>query len=635
MNGGLLRHNPRRVLYCLAALFLLAVVRLGAQSPAEPARPRHQTGQGTILHHTRQAKPVQPVPAKRAKDKFHRPPLQNPIRPTVPEVNRYLPNKVFLEQADSLYKLENDLDGRQIVKGGVVFRQANMWLYCDSAYYYPDINSLDAFGHVRLKQNDVTSMQADRVYYDGDSRLAQLRCGPSQPKVILRDKTATLTTDSLDYDLTQSLGWYDCGGVLVDGPTRLTSIFGEYNTDSKDADFYNDVVLVNSKDNYTLRTDTLYYNTASKTATIVSPTTIVGPDDEIYATDGWYNTATGMTQLISRSKIVHRDSVGNATLLEGDSLVYDRERRITYAYSFRNIGKHPTPVVVTDTANKTMLVGGYGLYDQLNRVAMATEYPLMIEFSRPDTLFLRADTIYSYIVDARPDSLDSVKIASGIDVRLKQWRCARAYNRARFFNQQLQGVADSMVFTESDSLLRMFYSPIVWSGERQVNGPVIHVHFNDSTADYADLPQGGMASEYVDSDGSTHFYNQLYGRKMHAVLENKTLKHLDVEGNVQTIVLPAESDSTYNRLVHSESSFMSVDMRGRKIGKLKMWPEVTGFVTPLFLLKPGEQLLPDFEWYEKLRPERAWYGEHIRWVDNLGEVSDELDEHFRKARNSK
>lgn len=626
-----LNHNPRRVVYALLTIIIVAFIRLGAQSPSEPARPKHHTGQGTILRH--QQTPAS-EPVKKGKDKYHRPPLQTPIKPQVQDVSRYLPNKVFLEQADSLYKIENDFTVRQIVKGDVVFRQANSWLYCDSAYFYPEQNSLDAFGHVRLKQNSVTSMQADRVFYNGDMRMAQLRCGPSQSKVVLRDQHSTLTTDSLDYDMNTSLGWYDCGGVLVDGPTTLTSLFGEYNTETKNADFYHNVVLVNSKDNYTLVSDTLYYNTATKVARIVSPTKITGPDDEISATNGWYNTATGMTELTSRSLITHRDSVGNATTLEGDSLVYDRVNRITHAYSYRNHTHRSTPVVVTDTANKTTLIGGYGFYDQANRVAMATEYPLLIEYSRPDTLFLRADTIYSYIVKAEPKPVDTDSILNSTEIEnsVKEWKVARAFHRARFFNQELQGIADSIVFTECDSILRMYYGPVVWSGTRQVNGPMIHVHFNDSTADYADLPEGGTAAEYVDEDEIDKFYNQLRGRKMHAVLENKALKHLDVEGNVQVIVLPAESDSTYNRLVHSESSYMAVDMRGNELGKLKMWPEVTGYVTPLFILKSGEQFLSDFEWLEELRPERAWYGDRIKWIDNLGEVSTELDEYFQRQR---
>ena len=58
-------------------------------------------------------------------------------------------------------------------------------------------------------------------------------------------------------------------------------------------------------------------------------------------------------------------------------------------------------------------------------------------------------------------------------------------------------MADSIVFVERDSMMYMFRKPIVWSGERQVTGNRIDVHFNDSTADWALLPESGMMSEYV------------------------------------------------------------------------------------------------------------------------------------------
>lgn len=67
-----------------------------------------------------------------------------------------------------------------------------------------------------------------------------------------------------------------------------------------------------------------------------------------------------------------------------------------------------------------------------------------------------------------------------------------------------------MVFVESDSMMYMYRKPIVWSGERQVTGNRIDVHFNDSTADWALLPESGLMSEHVGED----FYNQLAGKKM-------------------------------------------------------------------------------------------------------------------------
>lgn len=680
------------------------------------------------------------VTTKQQDEVFTRPKPTRPIRPEIPGVNRYQQDKIFLEYADSLFKTENfrDTVERQIVKGNVKFRQAGMWMYCDSAYYYPVLNSLDAFGHVRMEQGDTLFVYADKLYYEGNDRMARLKNGPSNPKVKLINRDVTLTTDSLDYSIAMELGWYSKWGVIDDKVNNLTSLYGEYSPGTKIADFYHDVVLVNNRDGFTMLTDTLHYNTDTHVARIESQTEIQGATDTIFTRRGIYNTEEGNAELLSRSTIVHRDSNNNVTTLEGDSIIYDKITRISRAYMFGNPAKHPMPMVLTDTAHKTTLIGGFGLYNDSTKEAFATIYPLLMEYSQGDTLFLRADTIKTYIVTemvkasrrytlsgfpefegkptlrardgkvkldddffslkcpllyaalaqlnkvAPPQKIDekkkeSVPLPERLDPRKelyqglqeagidtlpkelhradsesnnmesmsqaaadipaddsktvehdsiplvpKEFHIAQAYHRARFFKQDIQGVADSMIFVERDSMMFMFRKPIVWSGERQVTGNRIDVHFNDSTADWALLPESGLLSELVDED----FFNQLSGKKLFATFADQTLKDLEVSGNVEMIFLPQESDSTYNRMVAAESSYLTLEMKNGQMDRLKMWPEVNGTVTPLFMVKKQQQFLQQFRWWKSLRPVRERIGDRWRWADNLGEVPDDLEAYF-------
>ncbi len=161
-------------------------------------------------------------------ESYTRPKPTRPIHPEIPSANRYRQDKVFLEQADSLYRRAYDSEEHQIVKGNVRFRQGGMWMYCDSAYYYPEKNALDAFGHVKMQQGDTLFVYADKLFYNGDERRARLRCGPSEKSVRLINRDVTLTTDSLDYDLGMELGWYAYGGKIDDRINVLTSIYGQY-----------------------------------------------------------------------------------------------------------------------------------------------------------------------------------------------------------------------------------------------------------------------------------------------------------------------------------------------------------------------------------------------------------------------
>lgn len=575
---------------------------------------------------------------QKKEESYRRPEPTRPIRPEIPSADRNQSDKVFLEYADELYTDEMRERNQQVVRGNVKFRKGGMYMYCDSAYFYAETNSLDAFGNVKMEQGDTLFVFADLLYYNGERQLARLRTNGRQ-KVRLINRDVTLTTDSLNYDMMVDLGYFMEGGTIDDKVNNLSSVYGQYSPRTKEAEFNDKVVLVN--ENYTMETERLLYNTDTHIARIVSPTIIKSENDTILTRSGWYNTTTEEAELNSRSTIIHADSLNNVTTLEGDSIVYDKAAGISRAYMFRDRNKSAQPMVITDTANKTILIGGYGYYNDKKKEAFATEYPLLMEHSRPDTIFLRADTIrtftYHYgkkpikpiLTDSLGNPLDSISQATAIAEadsinRDTEYHVAKAYKRARFFRIDMQGVADSMTFDSRDSMLYMNRRPIVWSSNRQIFGGVINVHFNDSTVDRADLPEYGMMAESVEED----FYNQLSGKKMTAYFENQQLKQLYVDGNVQAILLPAEKDSTYNKLVNAESSYMLIDMTDQKMDKLKMWPEVTGSVTPLFLIKSSQYYLPDFKWYEAIRPRREWYGDKTKWADDLGDVPDELEHYF-------
>lgn len=552
-------------------------------------------------------------------ENYKRPEPKGPTRPVMPSQNRYQKDKIFLEQADSLYRI-NLFEDVKIVKGHVKFRQGGTIMTCDSAYFYAEQDRAECFGNVKMNSGDTLHIYADRLYYNGIRQFAKLRNGPTARKVRLINRKDTLITDSLNYNFQTRLGWYDQGGELRDPTASLTSYYGQYSPATKNADFYRNVVLINRKDKYKLLTDTLYYNTRTGIARIVSRTILQGAKDTIITSAGTYNTKTGFADLTRRSMIVHKDSNNNVITLEGDSIVYDRQLNLSKAYRYRAPGKRSHPVVITDTANHSVLYGGYGYYDNRTRTAMATEHPLLMEFSRPDTVFLRADTIRTFVLKSEPvkDTLGNVLRDS------KDYYMAKAYNRSRVFRNDIQGVADSITYVEIDSMIYLHRKPVVWSDDRQLSGEVIAVHINDSTADWVSLPETGLMMELVDED----FYNQLAAKKMFATLEEGVLKRLEAEGNVMAIMLPQENDSSYNKLVHAESSFLDVLFKDNDFERLKMWPQVTGTVTPIGQVTQEQKFLKNARWLEAIRPKREWYGERATWEEYLGDITDELEHYF-------
>ena len=503
-----------------------------------------------------------------------------PISPTIPGANRYQRDKVFLERANEM-RAEQGKD-YQIVVGDVEFRKGDMFMYCDSAHFYDNPGALQAYGNVRMEQGDTLFVYADELNYADSTQLAILYADPGK-KVRLINKDVTLTADVFNYDMGIELGYYEVGGVLTDKENRLDSWYGEYSPSSKDALFKENVHLNSLGENDTLDiyTEEMLYNTLTHIAILDTTSTIISADGTIYTTSGVYNTETSQADLYHRSLVV----ASNGNTLTGDTLYYDRN--LGFGEAFGNIE-------LTDTTNKVILNGDYGFYFEIADSALVTGRALAKEYSSPsDTLYMHGDTIRTFIVITPEQALnDSVTVPADTTHHLI------AAPHVKFFRNDLQGLCDSMTFVQRDSMMYMNYHPVVWNESKQIFGNVIQVHLRDSTADWARLPEFGFMAEWIDEE----FYNQLTGKEMYATFANGTIKHLDVSGNVQAIMLPMENDSTYNKIANLESSFLSADFKNQTIEYLKMWPETPGTMTPLYLAKKSLFYLPQFRWLEPLRP---------------------------------
>lgn len=484
------------------------------------------------------------------------------ITPQIPNANRYQKDKVFLENADSLLADERISIDYSILKGNVRFRRGDMYMFCDSAYFYESTSSLDAFGNVKMTQADTLFVYADVLHYYGDQQVAQLR-----HRVRLENRSTTLLTDSLDYEINSNVGYYFDGGTIVDNKnnTELSSRNGRYELDTKQAEFTDDVHLFNDK--YTMTSNYLRYNTGTHIANIVDETLIESDSNTVVSTNGWYNTSDDDATLYNRSILTSKDG----KTLVGDTVYYNRSY---------NYGEARGNVIITDPKNKIILDGDHGYHDDNTHYSYVTKRARAREFSQRDTIYVHADTLCTLM------NSDSVRIL-------------KAFNQVRIFRNDVQGICDSLHMSMADTIINFYRHAVIWNGNKQISGNQINVHLNDSTVDWATLPEFGFLAEHI---GDT-YYDQLSAKKLKAYFINKELRQLDADGNVQVIMYPQEQDSTYNKQVNAESSFLKLNLKEKQeVEKIAMWPEVSGKVSPLMLINKRDMFLPDFYWYEELRP---------------------------------
>lgn len=578
-----------------------------------------------------------------------------PIRPTIPTANRNQTGRVFLERADVLKKAAKD--EYQIVVGNVEFRRAGMFMYCDSAHFYDNPGAIEAYGNVRMRQGDTLFVYADQLFYTDTTQLAILYADFGK-KVKLINRDVTLTTDVFNYDLGIDLGYYEVGGVLTDPKNKLVSVYGEYSPTTKDALFRNRVELHSLRDNDTLDifSEQMLYNTNTHIANLDTISTIISKDGTIHTTDGVYNTDTQQANLYRRSLVVAK----NGNTLTGDTLYYDQ--KAGYGEAIGNIEMVDTTKKVSlygdlgfyfEIADSARVYGHalakeYSQKDTLylhgdtimtfrriilpesesttkkkapapTTLAAAMPTPVVVDSIIGDSIVEDSIVAESIVCDSISDpAIIAEPIDNDIvenDILENEVIEAEAINdeqtavtdtihylvaapNVKFYRVDIQGLCDSMTFVSQDTLLHLDRHPIVWNDTKQIFGNKIILHLNDSTVDWARLPEFGFVAEHIDEE----FYNQLTGKEMFATFDNGELRHLDVNGNVQAIMLPQENDSTYNKIANLESSYMAADFRNQTLQRMKLWPETSGTMTPLYLAKKQLFYLPQFRWFEPLRP---------------------------------
>lgn len=497
---------------------------------------------------------------------------------------------VFLEHSETLSFDEKRLPDAQILRGDVCFRHDSILMYCDSAYFYEKENSLHAFGHVHMVQGDTLEGFGDKLFYNGNTKVARLR---SNVKLI--HQNTVLTTDSLNYNRQKRLAYYFSGGMIEDSLNTLTSNWGQYMPDNHQAIFRGQVKLVNPK--FVLTADTLCYNTNTYQSDLVGPTKILyEAETTILSTNGWYNTKTELSQLLDRSRIIHVDGM----LLTGDTIYYDKANG--YGRCLGNIES-------TDSTNKMTLYGHISEVWEDGNKGYVTDSAMLLDWSDSTVLtYMHADTLWNEAVPYKTyttrsrDSImvDSVMVAQLPDTIWKDtsYQQIRAFKHVRIYRDDIQAVCDSARYHGRDSLLTLFGLPVCWNQDNQISADQIDIYIKNGTVDY----MHGVGNAFACKREGFNEFNQMTGKEMLAYVRNEDIYLIDVRGNAETVFYPREDDGSYLGINRTQSSFVKVYLQDRKIDYVLFTTATTGVMIPLDQALPEETKLNGFFWAEGERP---------------------------------
>lgn len=232
----------------------------------------------------------------------------------------------------------------------------------------------------------------------------------------------------------------------------------------------------------------------------------------------------------------------------------------------------------------------------------ALDAPMMLSDSigRRDSMPLRE-------LVAVTDSLavsDSVSVVDSVTVPEQPKDSTRigfleAIKNVRIYRKDIQLVCDSLMYTDLDSIARMYIDPVIWQEEkRQYSSDSLYVVVSNGGLDKANL----MSNAFIAIQEDTVHYNQIKSTEMMAYFDKEGgLRRFDALGGSQSLFYIEENDvlATVNK---TDSKMMSANFKDGEIQRIYYFEQAKNDGYPAVQLSRDEKYLKGFNWQEKRRP---------------------------------
>lgn len=203
-----------------------------------------------------------------------------------------------------------------------------------------------------------------------------------------------------------------------------------------------------------------------------------------------------------------------------------------------------------------------------------------------------------------PDSVYMTRMVNLKDT--SRIRVLSAYHRVKMFKSDLQAKSDSAFYSASDSTIRLYVKPIVWTQGSQLSADTINLQMKNKKLDNMEMFPNAFVVN-VEKGDSTHF-NQSAGKKMRGFFKDGKLIRMFVDGNAETIYYSRDStkgkDSVgkISGMQRSLSRRITIGFKEGKVTSLAFSGKPEHRYGPLSKFTDDDKILKGFIWKPKERP---------------------------------
>lgn len=180
-------------------------------------------------------------------------------------------------------------------------------------------------------------------------------------------------------------------------------------------------------------------------------------------------------------------------------------------------------------------------------------------------------------------------------------RIVSGYHNSKLFKSDLQAKADSMFYASSDSVIRMYEKPMIWTQASQLSGDTITLQMKNKKLDNLDMFPAAFIVNLEKNDST--FYNQAGGKHMHGTFKNGKLSAFAIFGNAETIYFKRD---TVKNIVTDMSRTVSgrayFNFENGEITSNAFVQKYEAHALAINKVKEDDKILKGFIWKPKDRP---------------------------------
>lgn len=174
-----------------------------------------------------------------------------------------------------------------------------------------------------------------------------------------------------------------------------------------------------------------------------------------------------------------------------------------------------------------------------------------------------------------------------------------AFHHVKIFNDSLQSICDSLFFSARDSVFRLFYDPVVWSGRSQVTGDTIFLYTKNEKPVLLYVFEKGM----IVNKTTQGFYNQIAGKTINGYFVDGKIDYMRVKGSQsESIYYAQDDDSAYIGMNRATGDVIDLYFKSDDLIKVLFVNDVKGKMYPMREIPEEEKKLKNFIWLDDKRP---------------------------------